>query len=74
MKVYSTPIIATGIVWLLCVIGTVTGFAGMAQGQVLAGVRPYNRARNFYVDGTTGNDVSTSGLAIISLEDDSIRQ
>jgi len=33
----------------------------MAQGQVLAGVRPYNCARNFYVDGTTGNDVGTSG-------------
>ena len=45
----------------LCEIGTVAGFAGMAQGQVLSGVRPYNCARNFYVDGMTGNDVSTSG-------------
>ena len=41
--------------------GTVAGFAAMAQGQALSGVRPYNCARNFYVDGTTGNDVGTSG-------------
>ena len=57
MKTHSTPIIATGIVWLLYEIS----FAGMVEGQVLSGVRPYNCVRNFYVNGASGNDVSTSG-------------
>ncbi len=34
---------------------------GMAGGQVLFGVKPYTCVRNFYVDGVTGQDVSTSG-------------
>jgi hypothetical protein len=61
MKHHFTSIIATGIAWLLCEIGAVAVFAGLAEGQVLAGVRPYNCVRNFYVDGATGKDVSTSG-------------
>jgi serralysin len=56
-----TPVIATGIVWLLCEIAAMAGFAGMAEGQVSFGVKPYICVRNFYVNGATGKDVSTSG-------------
>ena len=61
MRDRFTSIIATGIAWLLCEIGAVAGFAGLAEGQVLSSARPYTCVRNFYVNGASGNDVSTSG-------------